>query len=95
MNKVKQFIIENSQEFSEAVAQGYSIIMREDEILEWMQKYADSEVKKLNETAVSKCDGIERRASLIAFIQEKIKNRDMNLYMNASELVDQMLERNL
>ena len=56
---------------------------------------AMKEVKTCNLPQVSKCDGIERRASLIAFIQEKIKNRDMNLYMNASELVDQMLERNL
>lgn len=45
--------------------------------------------------SVSKCEDVERRASLIAFIQEKIKNRDMNLFMNASELVDQMLKRNL
>jgi hypothetical protein len=53
------------------------------------------EVKNLALPQVSKCESIERRTSLIAFIQEKVKNRDMNLFMNASELVDQMLKRNL
>lgn len=47
MNKAKQFLIDNSFEFSEAVDNGYGIIMDEDEILEWMQKYAESEVKNL------------------------------------------------
>ena len=42
-----------------------------------LEDYYEYKVKKLNKPAVSKCEGIERRASLIAFIQEKIKNRDM------------------
>ena len=63
MNKAKQFLIDNSFEFSEAVDNGYGIIMDEDEILEWMQKYAESEVKNLALPQVSKCEDVEREAS--------------------------------
>ena len=62
MNKAKQFLIDNSFEFSEAVDNGYGIIMDEDEILEWMQKYAESEVKNLTLPQVS-----QQREQLIAF----------------------------
>jgi len=47
MNKAKQFIVDNSKKHSEAVGYGCDIRMTEPEILEWMQKYADSEVKNL------------------------------------------------
>ena len=56
MNKAKQFIIENSEQFSTAIDNGYDIRMTEAEIFEWMQKYADSEVKKLNTPDVSGSD---------------------------------------
>ena len=64
-------------------------------VINMLAGFATQQVNLLSKPAVSKCEGIERRASLIAFIQEKVKNRDMNLFMNASELVDQMLKRNL
>ena len=45
MNKAKQFILENSEEFSKAVDNGYDIQMTEDEILYWMEKYSVNEIK--------------------------------------------------
>ena len=73
----------------------------QDELGEWVASAINEKLEReteqnlLNKPQVSKCEGVERRASLIAFIQEKVRNRDMNLFMNASELVDQMLKRNL
>ncbi len=48
MNKAKQFIIESSAYYSDAVNNGMDIRLDEAEIFEWMQKYADSEIKNLS-----------------------------------------------
>lgn len=53
MNKAKQFILDNDPQIEEAVDQGYGIVMTEDELLEWMQRYADNEVKNLTLPQVS------------------------------------------
>lgn len=47
MEKAKQFIIDNDSYYAGAVERGYDIRMSESEILEWMQRYADNEVKNL------------------------------------------------
>jgi hypothetical protein len=43
----KEFIIQNSPKFSEAVENGYDIRMDEDEILDFMQRFRDAAPKSV------------------------------------------------
>ena len=51
-------------------------------MMRYAEIYHDREVKKLNEPAVSKCDGIENEAQLIAFISwyEKLSVEEIVWY---------------
>lgn len=91
MNKAKHFIEINSKEFSEAIYNGYDIRMDEDEILEWMQKYANSEVEKLNLHVFN-----DQRELLFAFLLYLNDKKYINDYdLNYEQEINKFCKRTI
>ena len=55
-----------------------------------LEAYYDYKVKKLNKPAVSKCEGVERRALLIDF--ERWKTINQKRYDLSQDMIDKYLE---